>query len=70
MCEHARVILFKQYMSADGRPFSPLLRKPRLDWHLPVGHLVMPPLFNDLTVGNPCFSRHTRTQQHGLVTGR
>lgn len=38
-----------------------------LDWHLPVGHLVMPPLFNELTVGNPCVLVCLEKEQHGLV---
>lgn len=41
-----------------------------LDWHLPVGHLVMPPLFKGLTVGNPCVLVCLEKEQQGLVTGR
>lgn len=49
---------------------STLSREHMLDCHLPVGHSDMPPLFNNLTVGNHGVLACLEKEQHRVVTGR
>lgn len=49
--------------------FSLLSREYLFDSHLPVGHSDVPPLFNNLTVGNCGVLACIEKEQHRVVTG-